>query len=1041
MVADNVIVGRIVGGYRVTKVLDDKTGGMGDTYIGEKDGELAVIKTAAAGEDQDEHQRLLFREARLLAPLKHPRLPKVYHFDKGCMVMEYVKGENVKEYVDRLKGASKDFSTREDYLRNVIDWTLQLADVLDCLHSFRPKPIVHRDIKHTNVMVRASGDICLIDFGIARLFDEKKHAAQHKDTLLYGTTGWIAPEHAAYVTTPKSDLYMVGVLIYYWLTGNDPQDFEERKQPLTGLQRREHDGLWNGLVEICENLRQDDWKLRYDARELATELKRLAPPDGGEEVVTEPCSNANCRTEVRISARFCPHCGEQRQRERQEEAEASAPALDVSILFPDDHGRTRDRVVMLAESNTPVALERFGVHQRLRELEQDPGFSELISLDSLAHVERLPHQIDAVKTALNRMRGWCLLADEVGLGKTIEAGIVLKELMQRDLVKRVLVIAPRDLCTQWQQELFDKFNLFFLVFGKDVDYSLAWQCDRVIAPYGVIEDRFHHQELLEQRFDLVIMDEAHHLIVRDDRRDSQSDHRRKMLHDFAKKVDKRYFLMLSATPLHDDLRDLHELLTLLKPGSVGDYASFKERFMDPDDPYSPRNVGELRRRLEEVMIRRQRRLIAGLKFPRRNAHKIKVKLEESQQTVFQGFRDLVTNDLWCLADENRYFRYSLQALVESFHSSPAAFHRECDDFLQRFQTLLADGVQRRLRTFRDKMTPSLLSGKIQQAADILAKAAGETSHKVLVFTQYEDTADLLYQRLADLTGLEIVRYPSHEDADSSGKAIDILTRFEGAAQVMVCTENASEGLNLQMAGCMLNFDLPWDPMKLEQRIGRIQRLGQRRDQVFIYNLFLGGTVEEQILDILERKIDMFGATIGHVEEILGNLADDQSFNQVFLDLYRGDESGANEQIDIMVRKTDETTAAENLLNDLFPMDETKYADYGPPQRRPARLPTEESPPRQECPSCGRARSLTAKFCDGCGRKFAEEVLTSPGPVESVNCNNCGVILVRDASFCDVCGWPAESPVGQIGPKTCDGCGEELVAGANFCDACGKAAMV
>ena len=203
---------------------------------------------------------------------------------------------------------------------------------------------------------------------------------------------------------------------------------------------------------------------------------------------------------------------------------------------------------------------------------------------------------------------------------------------------------------------------------------------------------------------------------------------------------------------------------------------------------------------------------------------------------------------------------------------------------------------------------------------------------------------------------------------------------------MLCAENASEGLNLQIADCMLNFDLPWDPMKLEQRIGRIQRLGQRRDRVFIYNLFLSGTVEEQMLDVLERKIDMFGATVGHVEEILGRLADDQSFDQVFLDLYRGDEAGALGQIDTMLCRDARTSAAEQLLNDLFPVDESRYAVPAPP-------PTAALP----CLHCGRGIPAGAAFCDQCGTP----VPTPDAPPS--DCSNCGRPLPADARFCDQCG--------------------------------------
>src|SRR5262249_28106330 len=148
-----------------------------------------------------------------------------------------------------------------------------------------------------------------------------------------------------------------------------------------------------------------------------------------------------------------------------------------------------------------------------------------------------------------------------------------------------------------------------------------------------------------------------------------------------------------------------------------------------------------------------------------------------------------------------------------------------------------------------------------------------------------------------------------------------------------------------------------DPMKLEQRIGRIQRLGQASDRVFIYNLFLAGTVEEEILEVLDKKIEMFSATVGRVEEILGNLAEDQSFDQVFLDLYLGD-AGAAGQIDIMVSASqhDQTSKADQLLSALF------GAEEAPPTTA---VEAGGTVPAPTCRACGAALEPGMRFCDQC----------------------------------------------------------------------------
>lgn len=214
-----------------------------------------------------------------------------------------------------------------------------------------------------------------------------------------------------------------------------------------------------------------------------------------------------------------------------------------------------------------------------------------------------------------------------------------------------------------------------------------------------------------------------------------------------------------------------------------------------------------------------------------------------------------------------------------------------------------------LRDFQRRMTPDLLAEKVKRTVDILSRVTATHENKALVFTEYEDTANLLYQHIA-AKSLSVVRYPGEDVDDGGERAMEAMRAFQQSVAVMVCTQNATEGLNLQFANCMINFDLPWDPMKLEQRIGRIQRIGGK-PKVFIYNLFLQDTVEEDILEVLDKKIEMFGETIGQVEEILGNLADDESFDQIFLDLFVGDVRHATERkIDDLVNRRKETSDAD-----------------------------------------------------------------------------------------------------------------------------------
>ena len=1027
------ILGRVIAGYHILKQLAE--GGMGRVFLAEKNGVCAVLKEHLEGD-----REALRREAKFLAGLKHPRLPVVHTYEQGYMVMEFVEGENFEDYIEKLKKSPK-WNTQETHLRQVADWGLQMSDVLNYLHKQKPNPVIHRDIKPPNIILRPSGQLALIDFGIARHFKQENLAQRIKDTCPAGTEGYMAPEFVMYQTSdPRCDIYSLGVVIHYWLSGEQPDPTGNKK--ISKLPRKEQ--LWDSLVEISEKCRHPEPTKRYQTvSEVAVDLMKICEPDDGAERLEKPCPS--CQVNIRASCHFCPVCGSLTSEVKPEDTSAT---VQVNVEMAHDYPQTVESILQAMMSDSTVSLEHFQVYQKLQELEQDPGFGELVSLDSLPHVEKLPHQIQAVKTALGTMRGYCLLADEVGLGKTVEAGIIIKELMLRRLAKRILILAPRDLCTQWQQELFEKFDMFFLVFGRDVDYSLAWQCDRVIASYKIAEDRSHRLGVLSKSYDLVIMDEAHHLIGDDPRRSW-------MLTDFARTLGRQttYFLMLSATPLHNDLKELHTLLTLLKPGSVDDFERFEERYIDPQDPYKPKNVQELRQRLQSVMIRNTRRHIAELPFPRREAHRVAVELLPQHRKTFAEFRKFVRKQLSGIAKQNTFFCRSLQFLVESFHSSPEAFARACDEFARGFRNMVPGRTLETLRGFQRRMTSDLLGEKVARVCEILKKVTKE-GNKVLVFTEYEDTANLLYQRIA-ASGLPVVRYPGEDVDDGGERAMEALRTFQHSAAVMVCTQNASEGLNLQFANCMVNFDLPWDPMKLEQRIGRIQRIGGK-PRVFIYNVFLKDTVEQDILEVLDKKIEMFGETIGQVEEILGNLADDESFDQLFLDLFIEDDRPATERrIADIVGRPKETNDADQLLDAIFGGGSEQT------QRSPTAVGRQTPSAPSKCQECGQPFSSDARFCDSCGNETRSAFQSTSVPETQVDvvagkqrlpernndrapkpntavCHSCGSTLSADARFCDNCGKPTRAPSSTNTDQcVCEECGASLLAGSLFCDKCGR----
>ncbi len=246
----------------------------------------------------------------------------------------------------------------------------------------------------------------------------------------------------------------------------------------------------------------------------------------------------------------------------------------------------------------PHLFER---HLRAQQSDLQNGFERLIGLDTASNIEQLEHQIKTAFTVLKKMHGRALLADEVGLGKTIEAGILIKELLIRRLAKHVLVIVPAGLCRQWQAELQHKFNENFQLFSAD---ELGENQQKLIVSYDLAKRR---PCLLNRRWDILVLDEAHRL-----------KHRSTTLYKFVKKIRRRFILALSATPIHNTLDELYSIVDLIQPGRLGTVRTFKRRFVSHG---SPREIvggteAELKEALADVMIR-NRRDTCKVKFPRR----------------------------------------------------------------------------------------------------------------------------------------------------------------------------------------------------------------------------------------------------------------------------------------------------------------------------------------------------------------------------------------------------------------------------------------
>jgi superfamily II DNA or RNA helicase len=504
----------------------------------------------------------------------------------------------------------------------------------------------------------------------------------------------------------------------------------------------------------------------------------------------------------------------------------------------------------------------FGLRERFAHLGLAQGFDELLCLPHLTGVEPLLHQIETVRKVLKQFRGRVLLADEVGLGKTIEAGMVLKEYALRGMAERTLVLTPASLVGQWREELETKFGLTFATTYDPLlrdEPQAFWAQDRIVASIATARRREHAERLVERQFDLIIADEAHHLCDRS----SQS-------WKLVDSLNKRFLLLLSATPVQNDLVELYNLLTLLKPGIFKTLKEFRLTYMTPGKPRQPANSERLRGLMRGAMIRNTRAVVA-LKLPRRHATTIKVDggpgEAEAYAELAAAARRLVVEG------DGKRERLSLQHLLSAAGSSPRAAATAVARIAARNggDPIWADLVKR--------WAAIESGGKETALVDLVRRNPTE---KKLVFVHSRETLAHLAARL-EQSGVSLARF----DGSLSGPEKDAaIAAFRDHATVLLCTQSGGEGRNIQFCNTLINFDVPWNPMAIEQRIGRIDRIGQSRE-VFVFNLVTRGTLEEQILALLDEKISMFELIVGEVGAILGGLEEEREFPDLVLDAWLG----------------------------------------------------------------------------------------------------------------------------------------------------------
>jgi SNF2 family DNA or RNA helicase len=531
-----------------------------------------------------------------------------------------------------------------------------------------------------------------------------------------------------------------------------------------------------------------------------------------------------------------------------------------------------------------------------REFEIAQGQQELLSVEEIKdRIKLLDHQLQAAHRALFKMSGGALFADEVGLGKTIEVGMVIKEMDFRDTRDSFLILTPAQLAPQWQKELEEKFGLDF-VCNYDDEFLGFDAHDKIIASVDTAKSKTNRDDVLSRRWDVVVLDEAHYVRNADT-----------MRYKLIDELNYGEAFFATATPIQNDISDLYNIIDLIRPGMLGTRQQFNDRYVVDSDDAQIKRSQALQEKLNRVMIR-NRREETKIDFTNRNVHTNVFEPSDAEMELYEAVTNYVRSN-YSSADARHLVLFTLQKEVVS---SPYAVDKTIDRWLGDRQKALSKREREALREIQaivDGIDQTTKQKRLRHVLETIRDQIGTT--RAVVFTQFRPTQDAI----ADgIRGLDLPVHIVNGDLSSRAKERKV-AQFEEEGGVMVATDSISEGRNMQFCNVLVNYDLPWNPMKVEQRIGRIDRIGQNRE-VHVFNMALEGTIEEHVLNKLFGKIDLFNQSIGGLRDILSRMEKSGSDfeREVFEQLRNADSQVEleNNFEDMAVDLEDNTEAAERM---------------------------------------------------------------------------------------------------------------------------------
>jgi len=575
--------------------------------------------------------------------------------------------------------------------------------------------------------------------------------------------------------------------------------------------------------------------------------------------------------------------------------------------------------------------------------EYDPYFSL-----SIARVDPLPHQLEAVYEYFMKQPSIrFLLADDPGAGKTIMAGLLIKELKIRGLIKRTLVVAPANLCWQWQRELKDKFRENFEIIRGDVlraNYgSNPWQDrNQVITSVSwasVIDDA--RESLLRSTWDLIIVDEAHKM-------SAYSSDRKTLAYQLGEALSRNtdHYLLMTATPHKGDPKNFCLFLELLDRDVYGDVKSLEEAMRRNCAPFYLRRIKEALVKFPDPITGKVEKL-----FTKRDVFTVSFELDRDEYDFYDALTRYVEDQsIKASEDESpqsRALGFTMAMLQRRFASSIYAARRSLERMRDRRQKILDDPASYKREQMEKKLpedfedltdeeqqsiikdlediivdpNPTVLREEILQLNKLIDHAVllekrevesklvklkiilkdlkifDDPKTKLIIFTEHKDTLDYLaadgkdgrpYGKLREW-GLKVSQIHGSMksgDRDTPGTRVFAEREFKETSQILVATEAAGEGINLQFCWMMINYDIPWNPVRLEQRMGRIHRYGQDHD-CLIYNYISSNTREGIVLERLLERLKAIRIELGtdQVFDVIGEVFPANLLEKMFRDMY------------------------------------------------------------------------------------------------------------------------------------------------------------